>query len=131
LLAAAGAEAQNRRIEANFDAIVINNLLMYSAGMKPSPLNLASEKILAVSAVSSTVIALASGFPRFVRISLAELMSRVPSGNWSLMMESGNSGRPLVRSSGFRSRDPVHFTAAMIFGTRTRPSPSLSISSRV
>jgi hypothetical protein len=47
------------------------------------------------------------------------------------MAESGNALAPLIKSCASLSNEPAHFTAATNSGTRMRPSPSESISSRV
>ena len=100
-------------------------------GMIPSPLNFVSLRFRSMSPVSSGVITVASLFPRFRRTRFAEASNCLPSSVRSSMASSGKELAPLVRSSGSRKTVPAHCTAAMMSGTRMRPSPSTSISSRV
>jgi len=102
-----------------------------ATGMIPSPLNLVWAKILTVSAVSSADMETASGLPRLTRICFAEARSCPPSGVVSAMAASGRVSARRVKSSAFFRTEPIHFTAARTSGTRMRPSPSLSMSSRV
>jgi len=97
----------------------------------PSPLKRVWEKIFAVSAVSSRLMAAVSDLPRSRRICLAEASSCLPSGVSSLMADKAREEEPRTSSAGLFSMAPAHFTAAIISGTRMRPSLSVSINSSV
>ena len=109
----------------------LRRLVAASTGMMPSPLKRVCAKILAVSVVSSTLMAGQSCLPRLVRICFAEARSCRPSAVLSLMALNGSAGEDFRRSSGFLSRLVTHFAAAMTSGARRRPSLSVSISASV
>ena len=89
------------------------------------------KELLGDRAVSSRVMAAASGFLRLPRICLAEASNCLPSGVASLMALSGSSGRRLEQVVGILQATAAHLAAAMSSGARMRPSLSVSISASV
>ena len=102
-----------------------------SAGTTPSPLNGRSWKAFTAAEASGTESAGASALPRLLSTVFMARCTCLPSSFSTLTELRASSCGAFKNSSGSLMRLPAHFTALINSGARMRPSPSVSMSSRV